>query len=94
MIEMLQKGLVLAGNPKDPEPLKKVPPKPKLTGKANPDYPAASAAIRIDKDDTRGRFAVATRDIQAGEIVLVEKPFSGMLLSEYSKTHCQNCYVK
>lgn len=94
MVEMLHKGLVLAGNPKDPERSHKAPPRPKLTEKANPQYPAASTAIKIDSDDVRGRFAVATRDIEAGEVVLIEKPHSGVLLAEFSKTHCQNCFVK
>ncbi|KAM3966739.1 SET and MYND domain containing, class 4, member 3 [Aphomia sociella] len=94
MLEILNKGLVLAGNPKDPEPLKRVPPKPKLPGKHNLKYPAASEAIDINQDNVRGRFATATRDIEAGEILLVEKPYSGVLLYEYSLTHCQNCYLK
>ncbi|CAH0405774.1 unnamed protein product [Chilo suppressalis] len=94
MLEILNKGLVLAGNPKDPEPLKKLPPKPKLPGKHNANYPAASEAIHIDQDEERGRFATATRDIQVGEILLVEKPHSGVLLGEYAGTHCQYCFVK
>ncbi|KAJ0180971.1 hypothetical protein K1T71_003056 [Dendrolimus kikuchii] len=94
MLEILNKGLVLAGNPKDPEPLIKTPPKPKLPGKQNAKYPAASEAIQIDSDEERGRFATANMDIEAGEILLVEKPHSGVLLGEYSKTHCQNCFIK
>ncbi|KAI5633459.1 SET domain-containing protein [Phthorimaea operculella] len=94
MLEMLNKGLVLAGNPKDPEPLKKTPPKPKLPGKNNPQFPAASEAIQIDSDEVKGRFATATRDIQAGETLLVERPHSGVLLAEYARTHCQNCFVQ
>lgn len=94
MLEVLNKGLVLAGHPKDPESLKKIPPKPKLPGKHNTQYPAASEAIQIDQDEIRGRFATATRDIEAGEIILVERPHSGVLLGEYAKTHCQNCFVK
>ncbi|XP_046968882.1 SET and MYND domain-containing protein 4 [Vanessa cardui] len=94
MLEVLNKGLVLAGNPKDPEPLKKTPPKPKLPGKQNSQYPAASDAIQIDYDNDKGRFATASKDIQAGEILLVEKPHSGVLLGEFCKTHCQNCFMK
>lgn len=94
MLEVLNKGLVLAGNPKDPEPLKKVPPKPKLPGKHNSQYPAASEAIQINCDNIRGRYATATRDITAGEVLLVEKPHSGVLLGEYCKTHCHNCFKK
>lgn len=94
MLEILNKGLVLAGNPKDPEPLKKTPPKPKLPGKHNSQYPTASEAIQIDSDEVRGRFATATKDIEPGEILLVEKPHSGVLLAEYSSTHCQHCFMK
>lgn len=94
MLEILNKGLSLAGNPKDPEPLNKTPPKPKLPGNNNRDFPAASEAIEIKYDNMKGRFATATRDIGVGEILLVEKPYSGVLLEEYSKTHCQNCFIK
>lgn len=94
MLEIINKGLVLAGNPKDPEQLRKTPPKPKLPGKNNPQYPAASDAIRIDQDEIRGRFGIATRDIPVGEILLVEKPQSSVLLGNYSKTHCQDCFTK
>ncbi|XP_045785963.1 SET and MYND domain-containing protein 4 [Maniola jurtina] len=94
MLEILNKGLVLAGNPKDPEPLKRVPPKPKLPGKNNQQYPAASEAVQIEYSETKGRFATATKDIVPGETLLIEKPHSGVLLGEYSKTHCQNCFVK
>lgn len=94
MLEILNKGITLAGNPKDPEPLRKTPPKPKLPGKNNQQYPAASDAIQIDYDEVKGRYATAAKDIQAGETILIEKPFSGVLLGEYSKTHCQNCFIK
>ncbi|XP_041974587.1 SET and MYND domain-containing protein 4 isoform X2 [Aricia agestis] len=94
MLEVLNKGLVLAGQPKDPERLKKTPPKPKLQCAINKQYPAASAAIQIDQDDTKGRYATAARDITAGETILIEKPQSAVLLPEYAKTHCQNCFMK
>lgn len=94
MIQMLQKGLSFAENSNDPQPVRLMPPKPKLLGNANPQYPAASEAIKIDYDVARGRFATATRNIDAGEILLIEKPYSGVLLAEYAKTHCQNCFVK
>ncbi|XP_045490330.1 SET and MYND domain-containing protein 4 [Pieris rapae] len=94
MLEVLNKGLVLAGNPKDPKPRNKVVPKPKLPGKHNIKYPAASEAIQIDQDDTKGRYASASRDIQVGETLLIEKPHSGVLLAEYAATHCQNCFAK
>ncbi|GBP27836.1 SET and MYND domain-containing protein 4 [Eumeta japonica] len=93
MIEVLNKGHVLAGCPKDPEPVVKTP-KPKLSGKNNSKYPAASEAIQIDFSEEKGRYATATRDITAGEILLVENPYSAVLLAEYSRTHCQDCFKK
>ncbi|XP_059060304.1 SET and MYND domain-containing protein 4-like [Achroia grisella] len=94
MLEILHKGLVLAGNPKDPEPLNKLAPKPKLPGKHNVKYPATSDAIEITKSDVKGRFAIASRDIEAGETLLVESPYGSALLNEYSRSHCQNCCIK
>lgn len=94
MLEILNRGMVLAGGLKDPEPVNRTPPKPKITGKRNPQYPSASDAITIDKDDVKGRFATASRDIEAGEILLVERPHSGVLLGEFSKSHCQNCFIR
>lgn len=94
MLEMLNRGLVLAGKPKDPEPTIKAPPHPKLTGKHNPNYPAISDAVQIDYSESQGRYATATRDIKAGELLVVERPHSGVMLGEHSTTHCQHCLMK
>ncbi|KAI8429547.1 hypothetical protein MSG28_000178 [Choristoneura fumiferana] len=94
MLEMLNRGLVLAGKPKDPEPTIKAPPHPKLTGKRNANYPAISDAVQIDYSESQGRYATATRDVKAGELLVVERPHSGVLLGEHSTTHCQHCLMK
>ena len=50
----------------------------------NPLYPSCSKAIEIrDEGGSIGRHAVATKDIEPGEIVAIEKPYCAALLSEY-----------
>lgn len=47
-------------------------------------YPSCSKAIEIkDEGGSIGRHAVATKDIEPGEIVAIEKPYCAALLSEY-----------
>ena len=54
-------------------------------------YPCATTAFSIVNDPLLGRHAVATRDIQAGELVLFEKPYSSILFENYRLTHCHHC---
>ena len=42
----------------------------------------------------RGRLLVATEDIPPGEIIIVETPYSSILLPEYYQSHCQSCYMR
>lgn len=53
-----------------------------------------SESVRIDSNETEGRFGVAARDIKIGEELIVEKPGAAVLLQEYSKTHCQHCFIR
>lgn len=61
----------------------------------NPLYLSCSKAVSI-KDDGGdiGRHAVATRNIEPGEILVVEKPHCSFLLAEYRLTHCHLCMSK
>ncbi|CAG0918930.1 unnamed protein product [Notodromas monacha] len=63
----------------------------KITGKKNLLIAGASDAIKLKYLPERGRFYVATRQIQPGEIVLVEKPYAVVLFAENWSTHCQYC---
>ncbi|XP_008202496.1 SET and MYND domain-containing protein 4 [Nasonia vitripennis] len=61
----------------------------------NPLYPSCSKAVEIkDARGDVGRFAVATKDIQPGELLVVEKPHCSMLLGEYRLTHCHRCSIR
>lgn len=50
----------------------------------NPLYPSCSKAVEIkDEGGNIGRHAIATKDIEPGEILAIEKPYSAFLLAEY-----------
>ncbi|XP_015599275.1 SET and MYND domain-containing protein 4 [Cephus cinctus] len=61
----------------------------------NPVYPACSNSVEIrDAGGAVGRHAVASKDILPGDILVVEKPHSAVLLSEYRLSHCQLCFSR
>lgn len=50
----------------------------------------ASNSVEIKYSESQGRHIVATKNINIGEILAVETPFSQILVSEYFN-HCHNC---
>ncbi|XP_044595426.1 SET and MYND domain-containing protein 4-like [Cotesia glomerata] len=63
---------------------------PKITSE-NPKILRASHAIDIQQSEKFGRQIVATKDIKAGEAVMIHKAYSTTLLTEYWHTFCWNC---
>ncbi|CAD6227619.1 GSCOCG00001298001-RA-CDS [Cotesia congregata] len=66
----------------------------------NPLYPNCSSSMEIRESQDLGRYGVATRDIEPGELLMVEKPNNAVLLTEYrltnyadSKVHLNECSV-
>ncbi|XP_076545140.1 protein-lysine N-methyltransferase SMYD4-like [Osmia lignaria lignaria] len=57
----------------------------------NTEVPCASNAITIKYNEKYGRHIVATRDINIGEIIAIEKPYSLILSHNNLQTHCSNC---
>lgn len=58
----------------------------------NPVYPACSKAVNIkDEGGDIGRHAVATKNIEPGELLVIEDPHCSFLLAEYRLTHCHYC---
>ena len=49
-----------------------------------------SSAISVKYEDTRGRFGIANRDIQVGEILVYESPTGARMRKGYEKDHCDN----
>ncbi|XP_058809124.1 SET and MYND domain-containing protein 4-like [Phymastichus coffea] len=62
-----------------------------LTIIPNEQIPCASEALKVRCNDEFGRHVVATRDIEPGEILIVEKPYSKILSLNEAYTHCSNC---
>lgn len=61
----------------------------------NPLYPSCSKAVEIrDEGGNIGRHAIATKDIEPGEILAIEKPYSAFLLAEYRLINCFYCFTK
>lgn len=51
-----------------------------------------SDALTIDYNPEEGRFAKASKNIDVGDDIIIEKPNVFALLEKYSKTHCQHCF--
>ena len=54
-------------------------------------YPCATSAFNIVSNNEFGRHAVATRDIDAGELIIFEEAFCSVLFQENRLTHCYHC---
>lgn len=72
-------------------PLKVLHP-PDLDKDPSKEVPCARGDIKLEYNDKKGRYFVATEDIPAGEIVVTETPYSSILLPDYYNSHCQTCY--
>lgn len=57
----------------------------------NERFPCASDAIDVQHCETIGRQVVANRDIEIGEILVVEQAYCRALRIENAYTHCWNC---
>ena len=55
-------------------------------------FPSFNEGIEVKYEKSRGRFCVAKRPIEIGEIVAVEKPYVWMLDREEVKTMCWHCF--
>lgn len=57
-------------------------------------FPALSQAVAVQYDPkgVRGRYCVASRDIEPGELLAVETPFVWLLDKEAAKEHCWHCF--
>lgn len=54
-------------------------------------YPCASDAIDVAYSDFFGRHIIATRDIDVGELLIVEKPYLRFLDKDKLYTNCSHC---
>lgn len=57
-------------------------------------FDSASSALKLSSNDTLGRHLIASEDVKTGEVLIVEKPFSSVLLPDHYYTHCANCFCR
>ena len=65
-------------------------PLPKLQARST-EVPCATDAVAVDYNKHYGRHVVATRKINPGEIIAIEKPYSLILSRNNVDTHCSYC---
>ena len=55
------------------------------------DLPGTSNAVKVEYSDILGRYAVAARDIQVGEVVIEEEAAGSVLMLDQRLNHCYHC---
>ncbi|XP_053384349.1 SET and MYND domain-containing protein 4-like isoform X2 [Mercenaria mercenaria] len=54
----------------------------------------ASGLVSLNSSKTKGRFLTASKDVKAGDTLIVERPFAAVLLPDHYPTHCHHCFQK
>ncbi|KAK2588505.1 hypothetical protein KPH14_001082 [Odynerus spinipes] len=65
---------------------------PTVHGKLNSSLKSCSDAVMLQFDKDKGRHLVATRDICAGSVLIVDQPFSSSIDKEALDRNCLHCY--
>uniref|UniRef100_A0A1Q3FCS2 Protein-lysine N-methyltransferase SMYD4 n=1 Tax=Culex tarsalis TaxID=7177 RepID=A0A1Q3FCS2_CULTA len=65
---------------------------PKLSYKPNPLIPHVSDCLELKEDSQFGRYLVTNRNLSAGDVVIVEKPFSRLLAAQLRYLNCDYCH--
>ena len=63
---------------------------PSLT-EINEKHPSFASSVGVEETQRQGRFTVALRDIQPGEVLAIDKPTIQFLDKEHVKTNCWHC---
>lgn len=56
--------------------------------------PSASSAVEIKYSHQFGKHLVANRKINAGETIVIEKPYSAILNPDNYFTNCSHCFIR
>lgn len=64
---------------------------PEIESDRNPSIDCAKNCVEIKNNSEFGRHVIATRKINIGEVIAVEKPFTAILLKDDYLTHCYHC---
>ncbi|KAL0274623.1 UNVERIFIED_CONTAM: hypothetical protein PYX00_002712 [Menopon gallinae] len=60
----------------------------------SPLFSSGSVKIALQKDDIFGRSLISSDHIKTGEILVVEKPYSCILVPNHLYTHCAHCFQR
>ncbi|KAK7098507.1 SET and MYND domain-containing protein 4-like [Littorina saxatilis] len=88
-IQSVTKSLKVTGPTSD---IKKSPAKPVVSFGINDVLVQASSAVEMKTSPSQGRFLQARQSIKAGDTLIVERPFAGVLLPPHYTTHCLHCF--
>ncbi|XP_041366619.1 uncharacterized protein LOC121381395 [Gigantopelta aegis] len=66
-------------------------PVPSVEGKVSYQFPYMTSNVVLKYTEERGRGLFAERDIEVGEVLIVEKPYNSVLLKGYEMNHCHHC---
>ncbi|XP_055627947.1 SET and MYND domain-containing protein 4 [Toxorhynchites rutilus septentrionalis] len=64
----------------------------KLSYKPNPNAPHISDCLELMENEQFGRYIVTNRNLSAGDVVIVEKPFSRLLVADLRYLNCDYCH--
>lgn len=65
---------------------------PAVDGKRHPVLQSCSDAVALEFDEKRGRRLVAARNIKAGSVLIVERPFAFATNKDAFDTNCLHCH--
>ncbi|XP_023342115.1 SET and MYND domain-containing protein 4 [Eurytemora carolleeae] len=88
--EELKKGMSKSSDAveEEAEPWLKLP----TMEKRHPTLPAFSSALELKYDEKKGRHVIANRDIECGEVLVIENPATACLYYDKREEHCDNCF--
>lgn len=64
---------------------------PSLPSDCSNEVPCLSDAVEVKLDRFGGRGLFARKDIQIGDVVIVENPYASVLLKQFNTSHCHYC---
>lgn len=64
---------------------------PCVDGEINKVFPCASESVGCRESVDMGRGIFAEQDINVGEVLIVEKPFTSVVIKDHRMTHCAHC---
>ncbi|XP_050684054.1 SET and MYND domain-containing protein 4 [Leptidea sinapis] len=65
-----------------------------LTGGAKLNVPTLSNLVKVIEEERKGRYVIANKAVQTGDVLLIDKPYAACLISDYYGSHCLHCFKR